>query len=988
MSSKAATVSLILQCVIFPGSGHVVHSIKKKRIIFPLMAVVLLIIILREAVTFVKFESKSELPAFFYFKAGILLYCYLSLWLYAIFDMLNLKFPEKIGEKVLNKLISIFVLLPFAVYIGVLVYLLVQSFSLSYFQYDSVTPNVYVGLKNFKHLVNDPLLLKYFKNDLVFTLMFFVLSVLFFNFFFVITKNEVSKKHDFIWYFIIFLYITPFLALSTRWILNPDFGLINTLLRFSGISNPPSWLMSTSWAKPGLIIGIFQMFSIGLLGLFVVIRRSLIRGHNSGGISLNKKLFILLLISMPFLLKYFSVSFQTSFMVTQGGPAGSTTSVFYYIYNNCYQWFKFGYAQAINTFNLIGPLFFLFLLLVVFSKYEIYITVSNLNQSRSNEKSKHWSWLILFLLLVNVIFITYWMFQTSVKDTRDIYSFPPSILPNKTEYTIYKAREYNIKKFNIGNEKIKGIELESHIVENSAVIHTILQRLKKDDRIVYEVFILNNAYNMQFNIPDIDVSFSSLLKSPGGKIFEKDETEKKNWHYVYASNLIPTGKTILFFRKTVKTYFITNVKGMKDNIEVAIKAETKSAYSPVGAPFVLEKKIETARDSAMFQINGKLYCITTVTNIRNDGSQEILIAAVLERKEICPPARVSTILEVIPKNKKISRVMYLDLEYNELSGNEEVITYDEDELLSTQDCAMDINGKETPLYSLTSKPKENFAILKTENQKYSPGKRVFSNVITEKVRKVKGLNNQNHWESVKCYSDIQTFALDLDIFRFYLERSGVKVIHFWRQVSRTMVSAVVTVLLAFLVSCVLTFLNQFNRSIRPAFLFCSLVLIFIIEPYTHITEFIFFKHFFYYGSDIGQYAFAGLKFGLAFLFFYFIINIQSYFHCNVGEIKNKVSVIDLIRGNRNSILFVFTVIFYLVWNDFFQQFIFIPQSQMAINVEIAFIQDLFSDVSLISGVSLLYFIFSLVTFTPFIILSYNLFVKRMAIHVEKKSKDY
>ena len=30
-----------------------------------------------------------------------------------------------------------------------------------------------------------------------------------------------------------------------------------------------------------------------------------------------------------------------------GGPAGATTTIEYYIYNNAYQWFKMGYASSI-----------------------------------------------------------------------------------------------------------------------------------------------------------------------------------------------------------------------------------------------------------------------------------------------------------------------------------------------------------------------------------------------------------------------------------------------------------------------------------------------------------------------------------------------------------------------------------------------------------------------------------------------------------------
>ena len=43
-------------------------------------------------------------------------------------------------------------------------------------------------------------------------------------------------------------------ALLWRWIYNPDFGLLNSFLHGLGINNPPTWLSSTTWAKPAIMI--------------------------------------------------------------------------------------------------------------------------------------------------------------------------------------------------------------------------------------------------------------------------------------------------------------------------------------------------------------------------------------------------------------------------------------------------------------------------------------------------------------------------------------------------------------------------------------------------------------------------------------------------------------------------------------------------------------------------------------------------------------
>jgi multiple sugar transport system permease protein len=45
--------------------------------------------------------------------------------------------------------------------------------------------------------------------------------------------------------------------------------------------------------------------------------------------------------------------FQQAYIMTGGGPAGATTTIQYYIYNNAFQWFKMGYAASIAWFLFI-----------------------------------------------------------------------------------------------------------------------------------------------------------------------------------------------------------------------------------------------------------------------------------------------------------------------------------------------------------------------------------------------------------------------------------------------------------------------------------------------------------------------------------------------------------------------------------------------------------------------------------------------------------
>ena len=39
--------------------------------------------------------------------------------------------------------------------------------------------------------------------------------------------------------------------------------------------------------------------------------------------------------------------FEQPFIMTGGGPSGSTETIVYYIYSNAFEWFNMGYASAV-----------------------------------------------------------------------------------------------------------------------------------------------------------------------------------------------------------------------------------------------------------------------------------------------------------------------------------------------------------------------------------------------------------------------------------------------------------------------------------------------------------------------------------------------------------------------------------------------------------------------------------------------------------------
>jgi len=161
-----------------------------------------------------------------------------------------------------------------------------------------------------------------------------------------------------------------------RWIYNPDFGLLNAVLMGIGellhVNVPKiEWLASTTWAKPALMLmGMWTAMGgrtmILYLAALQTIPTELYEAADIDGASAWQKFWN---VTWPMLspttffvfimavIRGFQGGFQQAYIMTQGGPAGSTTTIGYYIYNHGFQWFNMGYAATIAWF----------LFLVVFS---------------------------------------------------------------------------------------------------------------------------------------------------------------------------------------------------------------------------------------------------------------------------------------------------------------------------------------------------------------------------------------------------------------------------------------------------------------------------------------------------------------------------------------------------------------------------------------------------------------------------------------------
>jgi multiple sugar transport system permease protein len=147
-------------------------------------------------------------------------------------------------------------------------------------------------------------------------------------------------------------------ALVWRYIFNTKYGMANYVLGAVGI-HPVDWLGDPHWAMPTIILfAVWKNFGynmiIFLAGLQAIPGDLYEAARIDGASPLQQFRHITLPMLAPTLLMvsiltvsgYFQL-FAEPYVMTEGGPLQSTTSVLYLMYNEGFKWWNFGTASAV-----------------------------------------------------------------------------------------------------------------------------------------------------------------------------------------------------------------------------------------------------------------------------------------------------------------------------------------------------------------------------------------------------------------------------------------------------------------------------------------------------------------------------------------------------------------------------------------------------------------------------------------------------------------
>ena len=260
----------------------------------------------------------------------------------------------------------LFVLPSFLYYIFIFLYPLISSFINSFSKVNILlNTRTFVGFKNFKDLFARQV----FWDSLVITLKFAIMSVPMLLIVDLYIANKLSQIKGSWNKILTTLSFLPFIVSMAAagmvwdWILDPNFGIVNTLLGAMHLPQP-MWLRSPNTALYStLLITLWIRAPFGimiLLGGIQNVSQSLYEAAEIDGVTPTQKFFkitlplinpqLVMLITLETI--YAFRAFDQIYTATSGGPAGATRTLMIYLIKDLFNT-NYGMASALTVLLLL-----------------------------------------------------------------------------------------------------------------------------------------------------------------------------------------------------------------------------------------------------------------------------------------------------------------------------------------------------------------------------------------------------------------------------------------------------------------------------------------------------------------------------------------------------------------------------------------------------------------------------------------------------------
>lgn len=255
----------------------------------------------------------------------------------------------------------------------IVIYPFLYAFYLSLQEWGVFGDTYFVGLQNYRDMLNDPLFWKSLSNTFKWTVGVVPATIIIALLVALILNSQRVKARGAFRTIYLVPVVTNMVAAAFvwRWLFEPTFGVVNYILERLGLPGP-GWLASTKWALPAMmVVGIWKQIGFAMvifLAGLQTIPRDIVEAARIDGATgwqvfsritlplLNPTVVFVAVMMVINALRVFTIPYVMSAggftYGVPGGPLDSTRVFVIHIYDLGFRRFQLGYASA-NAFALL-----------------------------------------------------------------------------------------------------------------------------------------------------------------------------------------------------------------------------------------------------------------------------------------------------------------------------------------------------------------------------------------------------------------------------------------------------------------------------------------------------------------------------------------------------------------------------------------------------------------------------------------------------------
>lgn len=223
-----------------------------------------------------------------------------------------------------------------------------------------------IGLENYKTLLHDSAFRTSLKNSLLLAIGFVCIQHPLALITAAVLDKLGGKGENFFRcvYFIPNVISVAVIAYLWKFIYNPDFGLLNNIIKTFGGKGDINWFDTNTAIWAVLIVLIWHGFGWGMLIYYTGIKNIDPVLYEAAAIDGANQVTTFLRITLPLMKPVIQVNvtmavisalkqMETVYLLTNGGPGNSTQFAANYLYQQAFKAFKYGYGNAIGVIFII-----------------------------------------------------------------------------------------------------------------------------------------------------------------------------------------------------------------------------------------------------------------------------------------------------------------------------------------------------------------------------------------------------------------------------------------------------------------------------------------------------------------------------------------------------------------------------------------------------------------------------------------------------------